>query len=408
MSTPLGLSNRGLLAVSVAASIAILLSTFLHSGYSPYWIYSDVYSFWWRSWVSAGQVPYSSPAAYLEDPPVSGAVLYAARMIGGWVAGAAGGLYSGYYDSFSALSLLAAVGIAWSTWRLTKALGRQLNPLYFLLPSMIVYGVYNFDLFNAFFIVLGLQLFVEKRPSLSALSIGLAIGTKLVAVFLIPIFLLESTGWKARSRYLAISLAVAAATVVPVAVFDWGWFSWFLGYFGSWGLEDAWYIWIFWSPFSSAAKLFGDALLVVLLARVYTLKVPLVERSFLALAAYLFASYIYAPQFSLMLIPLVAVLGASSTWLLPWEVANAFIILTWFTVPATSTSGPTYPGTLPQAMALVRSLSLALLSISVASQSGHSLTGWLRARLGTKAGSAQAGTGTGHLTSRAPEESSTR
>jgi hypothetical protein len=104
---------------------------------------------------------------------------------------------------------------------------------------------------------------------------------------------------------------------------------------------------------------------------------PLVPRSFIALSAYLLGTYIYAPQFNVMLIPLMAVLAVTSPFVYLLDVFNALIILTWFTVPDS-----THPWTLPQAMALLRSASLALLSLSIASSSGHSLISWIRVRTG--------------------------
>jgi Gpi18-like mannosyltransferase len=370
--------DRRLLAGTITSAVAgIVLSSFIHSNWSVPNIYSDITSFWGRSWVSGGQVPYSSSGAFLEYPPVSGAILYASRVLGGALSGVAGGDYTGYYLAFCAFSLLAIVAIAWSTWRLASDLGVRVNPLYFLLPTMIIYGIYNFDLFNTLFIILCLQLFVEKKKGLSALTLGVALATKFVAVVLLPIFLLELVGTKERVRYLVLSLAVAAAFFVPIAIFNFGYFSQFYSFYSGWGLEDAWYVWIFGDPFSSLAKTFGLIVMGVLLLRVYTLKMPLVPRSFIALSAYLLGTYIYAPQFNVMLIPLMAVLAVTSPFVYLLDVFNALIILTWFTVPDS-----THPWTLPQAMALLRSASLALLSLSIASSSGHSLISWIRVRTG--------------------------
>ena len=377
------MTDRRLLWACVTASAAaMLLSALLHSQWSNPTIYSDIQSFWGRDWVASGQLPYSSPDTFLEYPPVSGLALYASRIFGGIISGVAGGEYAGYYVAFSLLCIAASILIAWSAWRLAGDLGVRANPLYFFLPSMIIYGVYNFDIFNALFIVLALQLFVEKRRGWSAVMLGVAVATKLVAALLLPILIIELAGSKDRIRYVVLSAASTAAFFVPIAVFNPGFFSQFLSYFSGWGLEDAWYIWIFGSPFSSFAKPFGADLLVVLLVRVYTLRMPLVQKCLLALSSYLLATYIYAPQFNLMLIPLVAVLAITSPSLYLMEAFNALIILTWFTVPATPTGGPTYPWTLPQAMALLRSVFLALLGVSVAAEAGHSLPRWLASRLG--------------------------
>jgi hypothetical protein len=241
---------------------------------------------------------------------------------------------------------------------------------------MLIYGVYNFDLFNALFIVLSLQFFVEKRNGLSAGFLGVAIATKFVAGVLLPVFLLELTGLKERTRYLIVSALVVAAFFVPIVLANFGYVTQFLSFYSGWGLEDAWYIWIFIDQFSHAAKVFGAVLLVVLLLRVYTLKMPVVQKSFLALAAYLLATTVYAPQFNVMLIPLFVVLAMISPWLFSMEAFNALIILTWFKV-----DNPTHAWTVPQAMALARTASLALLALWVSSQTGHSLVAWLRTRL---------------------------
>jgi len=371
VSPPLG---RKTLVECVGVALgAIVVSAYLHSPWLSPNIYSDIWSFWSRPWVAAGQVPYSSSSAFLEYPPVSGVLLYGSRVVGGIIAGVVGGLYAGYYISFSAFSVAAAAVLGWSTWRLAKALGVTLNPLYFLLPSMFVYGVYNFDLFDALFIVLTLQLFVERRRDLSAVALGAAIATKFVGAVLLPILLMELAGWKVRVRYLVVTALCGAVFFVPIAIYNWGYFSQFLSFYSNWGLEDAWYIWIFIDQFSSAAKWFGIVLLAVLLLRIYTLKIRLVPKSFLAIGAYFLATYIYAPQFNLTLIPLAAVLAVTTPVIYTWELFNALIILTWFWYP-----NPTHAWTLPQAMALLRSASLALLGMSVAAAEGHSVVKWLR------------------------------
>ncbi|MDA4119422.1 MAG: glycosyltransferase 87 family protein [Thaumarchaeota archaeon] len=358
--------DRRLLAACISSSVAgTLLSVFLHSPWAVPNIYSDIASFWGRSWVAGGQLPNSSPETFFEYPPVSGLILYAARVLGG--------NYVGYYLSFSAFSLVAVVVLAWSTWRLASALGVKLNPLYFILPSIVVYGVYNFDLFNALFVLLSIQLFVEKRRGWSAVFLGLAFATKLVAIVLLPVFLIEIPGWKEKFRYLATGALVAGAFFIPFVFLNPGYVSQTYNFLSNWGLEDAWYIFLFGDQFSRTAKLFGLVLMMALFVRVYTLKTPLIQRVFLILTAYLLSTYIYSPQYNVMMIPIVAVLALTTPELYFWEAFNALIILTWFTFP-----DPTHAWTLPQTFALLRAAALALMGLSVASMSGHSLLTWLK------------------------------
>ncbi|HEV2226871.1 MAG TPA: glycosyltransferase 87 family protein [Nitrososphaerales archaeon] len=358
--------DRRVLAACISSSTAaILLSVFLHSPWAVPNIYSDISSYWGRSWVAGGQFPNSSPDTFFEYPPVSGLILYAARVLGG--------NYVGYYLSFSAFSLVAVAILAWSTWRLASAMGVKVNPLYFLLPSILIYGVYNFDLFNALFVMLSIQLFVEKRRGWSALFLGLAFATKLVAIVLLPVFLIEIRGWKDKLHYLATGAIVAGAFFLPIVLLNPGYVSQTYNFLSNWGLEDAWYIIIFGDQFSRTAKLFGLVLMLVLFVRIYTLKTPLIQRIFLILTGYLLSTYIYAPQFNVMMLPLVAVLALTTPSLYFWEVFNALIILTWFTFP-----DPTHAWSLPQNMALLRAAALGFMGISVASMSGHSLLLWLK------------------------------
>ena len=339
------MSDRRSLGIYVSSVVAgVLLSAFIHSWLSNPSIYSDIGSFWSRPWVQAAEVPYVQ--AFFEYPPLSGFAVYLARVIGG--------SYEGYYLTFLALDLLAGVALAWSTWRTARALGKNLNALYFVIPGMVVYSFYSFDLFHVLFIMLSLQLFLEKRNSLSAFSLGLATATKLVGGLLLPVYLMETKVPKKRWEYLVVFLETVGAAYLPLAVINstniFGLFT----YYGSWGLEDAWYVWIFQNPAAwTYAKVFGLVFGAFLLYAVYTSKLPIAEKSFLALSAYLLGTYIYAPQFSVMLIPFAALLSLDGPLLFVWDVSNVMIILTWFTTP-----DPTLAWTVPQAMALVRSAAL--------------------------------------------------
>jgi hypothetical protein len=350
-------SRTSLYACIATAVAGMILSFFIHSPWSIPNIYSDIASFWGRSWLRQGEVPYIQ--SFFEYPPISGLLIYASRIIGG-------SSYAGYYSTFGILSIGAAGVLAWSCWRISKVLNSKLNPLYFLLPSMIVYGVYSFDLFHAMFIVLSLQMFLENKKSSSAVMLALAIATKLVSAVLIPIYLIELKNPKPILKYLAMILVPLGIIVVPLAVLNFSYFVQFYQYFKTWGLEDAWFVWIFQNPISwSYAKLFGLALMGLLLLETYTLRLPLIPKAFLALVSFLLGTYVYAPQFNLMLVPLIAVLAVESPSLFFWDIFNALIILTWF-----GTTHPTSAGTLPQLMSLLRAFALVWMSLSILASYG--------------------------------------
>src|SRR5215467_13926047 len=163
-----------------------MISVELHwSGSDPN-IYSDLTgSFWGRDWVQTVQLPYLHSS--FEYPVLSGLLLFFVRVVGiqvGALLGATSngiGPMEGYYFTFSALSALAAVLIAWSCWGITKKLRRSLNPLFFLLPAFVIYGIYNFDLFHIMFVVLGIYSYVSGRTGLAAIFLGLTIDLKLTS-----------------------------------------------------------------------------------------------------------------------------------------------------------------------------------------------------------------------------------
>lgn len=351
------MSERSSLYACVSASVAgMILSFFIHYPSAIPSLYSDIVSFWGRAWVQQGQIPYLH--AFFEYPPLSGLLIYISRIIGVNL--------DGYYTTFGIMSIIAAGVLAWSCWRIAKKLGTRLSPVYFLLPSMIIYGIYNFDLFHAMLIALSLQFFLENRKNTSAFMLALAIATKLVSVVLIPVYLIELKEFRSRLKYLGVIAIFSGIVLSVIAVLDFSFLISYYQYFKNWGLEDAWYVWIFQNPASwGYAKIFGLALMALLLFETYTLKIPLVPRAFLALVSFVLGTYIYAPQFNLMILPLVAVLSIDSASLFFWDTFNALIILTWFGV-----SDPTMAGTVPQLMSLLRGAALAWLSISVLARYG--------------------------------------
>ena len=346
------MQDRTSLYACISAAVSgMILSFVIHSPWSIPNIYSDIASFWSRPWLRQGEIPYVQ--AFFEYPPISGLLIYVSRIIGGG--------YDGYYSSFGIMSIVAAGVLAWSCWRISKVLKSKLNPLYFLLPSMIIYGVYSFDLFHAMFIALSLQMFLEGRKSSSALILTLAIATKLVSVVLIPVYILEFKSLKPALKYLAVIFGSLGAIVLPLAVLNFSYFIQFYQYFKAYGLEDAWFVWIFQNSSSwGYAKIFGLALMGLLLLETYTLKISLVPKALLALVSFLLGTYVYAPQFNLMLIPVIAVLAVESPSLFFWDIFNVLIILTWFGVP-----NPTAAGTFPQAMSLLRAVALVWMSLSI-------------------------------------------
>ncbi len=97
-----------------------------------------------------------------------------------------------------------------------------------------------------------------------------------------------------------------------------------------------------------------------LLLRVYTMRGSLMAKCFLAVAVWLFSSYIFTPQMVIWIIPLMATQPRALYFWPAIEITNVGIIITWF-----GDYDPVMPGTPPQVLALLRAISLGLMSLSV-------------------------------------------
>ncbi|MEM0450911.1 MAG: glycosyltransferase 87 family protein [Nitrososphaerota archaeon] len=344
-SKPLGgrLLEAVAFAVPYIAAASWALSLFLHVPGQPWTVYSDVASFWYREeHLRNGEVP--CIGYFLEYPPVACYLVYLARLAGGPE-------LLPYYFAFGLISLPAYAVLAYSTSGLN--LNQPYLPLIALLsPSLVMYGIYNFDHFFAALLALSLLLFTRGRHALGSAVLGVAAATKLMSVLILPLYLMEARG--ERKRVFVAFVAGALIPSLPVLLLNPGWVTEFVRYHSGWGLENAWYVWIFGDPFSPTAKLFGLALFVPLLLRSYSLRSGLLEKSAMAIGSWLLTSYVFTPQMVIWMVPFVAALPPLLVLWPAFEISNVYILLTWFT-----TDRPTHPWTLPQTMALVRAAALA-------------------------------------------------
>jgi hypothetical protein len=373
------LKQGGLLAVVAAMVASLALSMELHwSGAQPN-IYSDLFNFYQRPWMLANAFPYigKGPDFTFEYPVLSGAILYVTKLVGGQT-------YDGFYLAFCAFSLVAGLAVAWASWGAARRLGKSFSPMYFLMPSYIIYGVYNFDLFHTAFVLLSVFAFLSGRKTASAVLLGLAVDTKLTSVVLLPVLLMEirkeaqgrqasttpAQGMLGRNRewlsYFAAFAGTVAVANVPIMVLNFGNFLAGYQFVGNWGLEDAWYVWIFQDPSTwGYAKVFGLTLAAALILGVYAMKATFESKVFLSVAAYLLGTYIYSPQFNILVIPLLGLLAVDHPGQYLWDAFNALIILTWFIGDSAPGWGPTLAGSIPQTFALLRAVLLAWMFVSV-------------------------------------------
>lgn len=339
----------------------------LHHPHASWSVYSDVVALWLlEGQLQEGKIPCIH--YYYPYPPSSCFLTYAARLLGDRD-------LTAYYLAFSLLSLPAFLAIGYTLQRIS----REVNPLAFLYafsPSLVVYGIYNYDHFFAALMGLSLLAATAGRWRLASLLLGLSVSVKLVTVLLLPLYLMEGKG--RRLEVFTWFLVGAGVPSLPVLVLNPQWFVDFVTLHGAWGLENAWYIWVFQSPFSVSAKIFGVVLLIPLLLRSYAVTFPLGVKALLIMSSWLLTSYVFTPQ---MFLWLIVLMPFSPVAMFLWpviDVANVFIIYTWFT-----TDTPTLPGSLPQTMALLRAATLAITFFFVLRfhQNRQGSVGYARSRL---------------------------
>ncbi|MCS7143229.1 MAG: glycosyltransferase 87 family protein [Aigarchaeota archaeon] len=342
-----------LLALSLSV-VSWTASVLLHMPDTPWSIYSDVVSFWYRGIYEPGErstcVDY-----FFEYPPLACFIVYASISIGG-------DSLMNYYLSFSTLSLPAFIALGFTTYWISNRAGRGwMAPMLVLSPSLIVYGIYNFDHFFIALVTLSLIAYLSGRRSVGALLLGVSISTKLISVFLLPVYLIFSS--KAEMpRTVAYAIIGAAVPLLPVIVLNPGWLSEFLRYHSTWYLENAWFVWIFGDPYSQSARTFSFVLMGYLILKSYINATDLLRSSFTVLSAFLLGSYVFTPQMLVWLVPLMPLLPLNSVALAYpiLESSNVLIILSWF-----GNYNPLMPGSPTQIFALIRAVALAYLYVTV-------------------------------------------
>ena len=347
----------------IAVLQAMLLAMLLHAPWSNPSLYTDIIAFFWVDYATRGLTPYLDLGADgepFEYPYLAGGISVLAWRLGGSEAG--------FYIAYSLIVIGFALLMAHAILELSSS---PLAILCLTAPSMVVYGIYGYDVILVGLTAASILAFAKRRYLLSAFLLALAFHVKILSILFLPYALLRLEG-RDRVRYFA---AFAAAVVAPILAMPRGFLE-MLEYQTSWGLENAWFVYLFPDaaypltrfqqvPVSvECAKAFGYCLMALLYMLGLKLGLRLPPQRFMALAAaaYLLGTPRYSPQTSILLLPFLA--SFMTPRMIPafllWELANASIILTWFT-----TEAPHMPWQPPQVASLIRFVALLALFIQM-------------------------------------------
>ncbi len=332
------------------AVLVFLISVIIHSPTSIPNYYSDFNAFWSRPEIRAMKRPYFD--FVFEYPPLSGIIVYVAQN-----ASQMNNVLYWYLSYAASVALFLALMLV-CTVKLCRMKGS--NPTRVITwvlatPSMIWFGVYNFDVMAAALVVLAVLLMLENRPNASGIALAFAVVAKLYPLTLLPIFLQKIGDKKGIGKFLFSFATTIAAFHLPIFLNNaqlW-WDNVSVATKG--GMENSWLVFFFDRP-----ELFqwGRAVSVLLmvfgLGRVLLSKYDFVEKVFLMTGVFLFSSWVYTPQMNIWLLPFFAVINVTSLPIfLAFDLLNTSIILFFFQF--TNQFGPQSP---IQLIALSRTLLL--------------------------------------------------
>lgn len=349
--------NGWMILILASAVASYMLSYVIHFPDIPESIYSDIVSFYFRDpLIKDVKIPYIE--LDFEYPPLAGLMVYFAAVIGR-------GELVPYYIAISTMLFVFYIALVLTVTTIVFEKSHSKLYLFIFLifvPSIVVYGNYNFDIPFATLLVLSIWLFEKGRLRTSGLLFSAAMLVKLVNIALLPFLLLRIQGWKRRAYYFLYAiLPFAVVNLILISLNPRFIDSTYLYYTG-WGLENAWYVHLFPSPDSwNAAKMFGALLMAYGLLKVYLCRVrDIYLESFMVLSVFLLTNHVFTPQMVIFILPFLAILNYFPTAFIAFEPANIGIIFTWFLV-----ENPIAPGSMPQSLALIRAIALFLILIEV-------------------------------------------
>ncbi len=177
--------------------------------------YTDTFASYTAYGLDSGQWPYAGfPTPY---PPLTGAVMALAVVIGKWVPAATPG--TGYWIATVALLAVAAVLIVVTTARLAGRRRPWDAMLVALAPVLVLHAYTNWDLVAAALLGLSMLWWSRQRPIGAGIWLGLATASKfypLLFLLVLALLCLRAGRWRHWAITAIGSLVVWAAVVVPV------------------------------------------------------------------------------------------------------------------------------------------------------------------------------------------------
>ncbi len=299
--------------------------------------YSDIIPLWTAEGLNTGAVPYRDHA--VEYPVLTGGFMWVtAELTRAWHALAMPGSDLGVVFGVVSCVLLALCGLIAVRGTLGAAGRRPWDAaLAAVSPLLIIHAFTNWDLFAMAFASLALWAWSRHRPVAAGVLIGLGTAAKLYpALILLPLLLLAFRTRRWRPVLWAIGAAAASwlAVNVPIAL-AWtkGWWEFYsfnetrpVESESFWFMLNHYFPTTFgangvWTPSGVTVALVVLAAMAVVswLALVAPTRPRLAQLVFLVAAAFLLTSKVSSAQYSVWLVPLVALARPRWRMALLWQ-----------------------------------------------------------------------------------------
>jgi uncharacterized membrane protein len=308
--------------------------------------YSDVIPLWSDEGFASGAVPYRDSA--VEYPVLTGGFMWLSAGIvhvlhalsSHWAEGVLFGVVTAF--------LLAICALVTTATTAATARRRPYDAAIFALSPLLVFHAFtNWDLLAMALAAIALLAWSREKPVAAGVFIGLGAAAKLYPVFLlVPLVVLAIR----TRRYASVAWAILAAAVswltvnIPVAVaYHHGWWAFYQ--FSSDRSAERSSIWaivktladagdnpsdaVYWVPPGAAVALavVAGVLLVVWAGLSAPVKPRLAQLAFLAVLAFVLTTKVWSPQYSLWLVPLLALARPRWRLALVWQFTE---IAVWF------------------------------------------------------------------------------
>ncbi|HEY4499790.1 MAG TPA: glycosyltransferase 87 family protein [Candidatus Paceibacterota bacterium] len=211
-------------------------------------------------------------------------------------------------------------------------------------PSLLMFGVYNWDLVAVFFSICALYAMAKNKDYWAAIWIAIGFSTKFFpALFFLPL-LLKQDNWKKIGYLIGIFIAVTLVinSYFILNAFD-NWYYFFeLNRTRNSNIDSIWTtIRFLFSPYLESVPRV-NALSLVTFSGLYGWlmwrfrKADTVKLCFLSVLAFLLTNKVFSPQYLLWLLPFFVIFSVPKIkWFYALEGANivsTFIVLRWFLI----------------------------------------------------------------------------